>query len=280
MGAEPVPDAGLPATTDPAANSSGTAPVYYTDRAAILIYHNLSDSETSATISPQHFAAQIASLQQKGYNFISLDQLDGFLAGQGELPPNAVVITFDDGYESVYHYAYPLLAQNHIPASMFIIVKNVGATQNQIPKMTWAEMQEMQAQGMRFYSHTYDSHHLVRSPDGSVQPALIARQYLTAAGREESEVEYERRIKDDLSLSKNILETQLGSPVNCLALPYGSETETVKQIAQACGFQYLFTVDPGLVDQTSDPLALKRINAGQVGIDGEALHNMIISYIR
>jgi biofilm PGA synthesis lipoprotein PgaB len=111
--------------TDAAADSQPPSPlpIYYTDQVAILVYHHLGDDETGATISPEHFAAQIASLKNQGYNFISLKQLGDFLAGQQEIAPNAVVITFDDGYESIYKYAYPILVENHIPASIFVIVK-------------------------------------------------------------------------------------------------------------------------------------------------------------
>ncbi|MCX5780353.1 MAG: polysaccharide deacetylase family protein [Firmicutes bacterium] len=268
--------------TEAAAEKPTLSPlaVYYTDQAAILVYHHLDDNETGATISPQHFAAQIASLKNKGYNFISLKQLGDFLAGQQEIAPNAIVITFDDGYESVYKYAYPILVENHIPASIFVIVKNVGLTENQIPKLTWDQMQAMQAQGMSFYSHTYNSHQLVRRQDGTEAPALISPQYLPSQQRDENWSEYRARIAEDLRRSQTTLENTLHSEVNFLALPYGLGNATVTQTAQQLGYDFLLSVDPGMVNKNSDPWALKRINAGQSCMDGEALHSTILSYIR
>lgn len=263
----------------PVAEASNPFPPYYSDKVVILNYHNLDDNETDATISPVHFREQIEMLTEKGYNFISLQQLGDFLAGKQEIAPNAVVITFDDGYQSVYKYAYPLLAEKGIPASIFVIVKNVGATSNQIPKLTWDQMKEMQSQGMTFYSHSYNSHRLVQKQDGSTGSELTSPMYLRDKKRNEDSFEYEARIKNDLLLSKTLLESEMNAEVDYLALPYGFKNDTVKQLAQEVGYHYLLTVDPGFVDINSDRMALKRIAAGKAGLSGEALHKLIISYV-
>ncbi len=255
-------------------------PVYYADKVAILMYHNFDDYETAATISSEHFREQIAALQEKGYNFISLKQLNDFLAGKQDIPPNAVAITIDDGYRSVYQYAYPVLVENNIPASIFVIVKNVGATANQIPKLTWEQMQEMQTHGMSFYSHSYDSHRLVQRQDGTEGSELNSPKYLPDKKRYETASEYRDRVNNDLILSKTSLEKELNTKVDYLALPYGYKNDTVQQLAQAAGYHYLLTVDPGIVDRNSDIMALKRIPAGQIGINGEQLHNSIIQYTK
>jgi biofilm PGA synthesis lipoprotein PgaB len=250
-------------------------PIYYRDKVAILMYHNFDNNETSATISGDHFREHMEMLQAKGYNFISLSQLGEFMAGKTEIPPNAVIITIDDGYASIYRWAYPVMLEKNIPASIFMIVKNIGASKNQIPKLNWEQMQEMKNHGIDFYSHTYDSHHLVRRQDGSEGPALITHKFIPEQKRNETDAEYASRIRSDLLLSKSILEKGLGTAVDFLALPYGYDNDLVRQIAQAVGFKYLLTVNPGLVDRNSDPMALKRINAGQAGMDAAALHYTI-----
>lgn len=270
------PDLSSETTNQPAPPQP--APVYYSGKAVILNYHNISDIETEATVSPAHFRDQIEMLREKGYNIISLAQLSEFLAGKQDIPSNAVVITFDDGYQSVYQYAYPVLLADNLPASIFIIVKNIGACQNQIPKLTWDEMKEMQAHGISFYSHTYNSHTLIKGQNGTVGSELSLEKYLPGKKRYETMPEYRRRIQDDLLLAKTTLEKEMNTEVDFLALPGGYGNETVRQAAQAAGYLYILTVDPGFIDKNSDPTALKRINAGQAGIDGEQLNKLIISY--
>lgn len=257
--------------------TAGTS-IYYSDKAVILMYHHFDDRETPDTLSSVHFQEQIMTLKEKGYNFISLKQLGDFLDGKQEIPPNAVVITFDDGYESVYKCAYPVLTSLNIPGSCFLIVKNVGATANQIPKMTWDEIKEMQKHGFTFYSHSYNSHRLVRREDGTVGSVLNSPLYLPQKKRYENTMEYQNRVYNDLLLSTTIVEQKLNTAVDFLALPYGYSNSSLNRLAQEVGIHFILTVNPGLVDRNSDPLALNRINVGQSGLDGEQLHNLILSF--
>jgi len=63
----------------------------------------------------------------KNHNVISLEELARALNDGGRIPPNAVVITFDDGYEDNYVYAYLILHRYNIPATIFVIAGYVGS---------------------------------------------------------------------------------------------------------------------------------------------------------
>ncbi len=252
---------------------------YYTDKAAILMYHHFDDNETSATISAEHFEQQLLYLQDKGYNFISLEQLTAFLEGKGDIPANAVVLTLDDGYESTYQNAYPFLKEKQIPATFFLIAKHIGAKTGQIPKLDWKEIKEMQADGFDFQSHSYDSHQdIISSSIGFKGNALTNSQYLPSIRRYENNDEYTNRVYEDLFCAKKTLEKSLHKNVNVLSPPYGAQNSFVEAIAGKAGYKYLVTTEPGVVDKKSKPTALKRINAGQAGIDGESLHELIVKY--
>ncbi|MGI6551772.1 MAG: polysaccharide deacetylase family protein [Clostridia bacterium] len=251
--------------------------IYYRDGVAVLMYHHLDEEESPSTISPARFAAQMEMLEKEGFNVISLAELGAFLSSGGEVPPNAVVITFDDGYASVYHHAFPVLREKRIPAAVFMIVSRVGNTENEIPKLTWAMMEEMQASGISIQSHTYDSHHYVAvNEKGDEKPALAARLYDPATGRRETEQERKDRIFQDLLQSKNILENQLGSPVEYLAVPYGWFDELVVETAREAGFCYLLTIKSGINTRKTDPFHIYRINAGSPKISPEDLKKAIL----
>lgn len=251
---------------------------YYSNRAVILMYHHFDDTETSVTINRQRFEEQLLYLQHKGYNFISLEQLTAFLENKGDIPPNAVVITFDDGYESTYKIAYPFMERKQIPATFFLITKHIGATQGEIPKLTWKEIREMYKHESDFQSHSYDSHKLISNSIGLQGEALTNRLYLPNERRYEHAYEYKKRIYNDLLTARTVLKDHLKNNVNTLALPYGAYNSLLQAIAGEAGYEYILTTEPGLVDKTSKPTALKRINAGQAGIDGETLHHLILQY--
>ncbi len=254
--------------------------VYYQNQVAVLLYHNLDKHENGITITPQRFQQHLDMLQQKGYNVIDLKTLDLFLQGQANIPPNAVLITFDDGYQSVYQYAYPVLKKRHMPATLFVIVNHMGATDREIPKVTWEEAREMQDAGCSIQSHSYDSHAEITINElGDTGPALTSRIYFRDKRHFESEYEYQERIEKDLALSRSVLLDELGRPMSTsLAVPLGKENRSVEEIAKKIGFKYIFTTVPGLIDAKTTPTQLNRINAGQAGLSAQSLHRRIMQY--
>jgi peptidoglycan/xylan/chitin deacetylase (PgdA/CDA1 family) len=76
-------------------------------------------------LSPRSFARQLDWLAQH-YRFVSLEALDQETTRNGK---PAVAITFDDAYADVYRYAFPLLAERSIPATVFVISDLAGTTE-------------------------------------------------------------------------------------------------------------------------------------------------------
>jgi peptidoglycan/xylan/chitin deacetylase (PgdA/CDA1 family) len=69
-------------------------------------------------VTPAAFDRQISCLK-KHFNLVGLDELCAFAAGK-ELPPNAVAITFDDGYLDNYDVALPILKRHDAKAIFFV----------------------------------------------------------------------------------------------------------------------------------------------------------------
>lgn len=92
----------------------------------ILLYHDCAAEETmytaglECTTRPSRFKEHLRYLG-KHYNFVDVDTLVS-----GHAPDNAVAITFDDGYASVYKNAFPLLRAHKVPATVYLISSTVG----------------------------------------------------------------------------------------------------------------------------------------------------------
>jgi peptidoglycan/xylan/chitin deacetylase (PgdA/CDA1 family) len=93
----------------------------------ILGYHRVGDVTQDAygiTLQPRHFAEQMAVLRRVAH---PCALAEGFTALQeGRLPARAVAVTFDDGYTDVACQALPGLAQQGIPATVFVIAGCLG----------------------------------------------------------------------------------------------------------------------------------------------------------
>lgn len=223
----------------------------YHDCVIVLMYHDIGfRNKESGVIPPQLFDAHMFYVREMGFNPISFEAFSDFLDGKGRVLNNAVLITFDDGYESFYKYAYPVLKRYRFPAMNFVVVKNAQDTDpsNAVRHLSWDQMREMERSGLvAMGSHTYDSHHYVPTDLlGHRRPALVARIYDPSLGRQETEDEYEMRVGYDLWLSRRLLEENLQARVTALAFPYGAYNPTVLRLARDAGYRYLFTIESGV----------------------------------
>lgn len=87
----------------------------------VLVYHACDPTESPYTeglwtnTPPADLASQLDYLERY-YEVVSLARLES-----GDLPPRAAVITFDDGYRSVYGNAFPLLVERGLPATIYLV---------------------------------------------------------------------------------------------------------------------------------------------------------------
>ena len=100
----------------------GFAPFHWASRRKILIltYHRFSDTKHSYKISSDEFEAHLNYLS-KNNRVLSLSEIAENLEGGKSLPPNATVITIDDGYADAYEVAFPLLKKFGFPATLFAV---------------------------------------------------------------------------------------------------------------------------------------------------------------
>lgn len=123
----------------------------------ILMYHhvgylppNPDATRVSLTVPPELFAAHLDALVAGGYSVVSMAALWAGLASGAPLPPKPVVLTFDDGYDDAYQYAYPALAARGMTGLFHVITGQV----EQFGYLTWTQVAEMRAAGMEIGSHT------------------------------------------------------------------------------------------------------------------------------
>src|SRR5262249_52040870 len=96
-------------------------------RIPILVYHNIAPHHPGQTpeqrqldVDTAAFREQMSYLASHGFEVISLDALVDALQGRGSPSDHAVVITFDDGWETQYERAFAILKDLHFTATFFI----------------------------------------------------------------------------------------------------------------------------------------------------------------
>ena len=216
----------------------------------VLLYHhilpdavNQTQQENSATISTENFEMQMQYLCDKGFHTLTHAELEDFLYKGTPLPPNSVLIHFDDGYYSNFVYAYPILQRFGHRATVFMIthlIEDLGDYQPPIDHdgVTWTAAHTMRdtTDVFEFASHTHDMH---RVPPGETH----TRMYL--ATKEE--------IAADTLRSFDFLDNH-----TAFAYPLGQYNDTIIEGIREAGITMGFTTVDGYVTRDCDPFRLNR----------------------
>ncbi|OPA74569.1 hypothetical protein BVG16_22640 [Paenibacillus selenitireducens] len=244
----------------------------YHDQVAVLMFHNIDpEARNNDSITPDQFRADLDELQRNHINFITLEQFRKYMQG-GEIPNNAALITFDDGYESYYKFAYPILKERQLGGVCFVITGDLnGSAVVYTPHMTKEEIQHMTLDDpdMEVQPHTNALHYKV----DRIHDALTG--YVTTKGVRETKQQYLERIDKDTELSIEQLKPLNMHPIDSFAYPYGLYNVDAIRTLKSHGIRYAFTTKSGAVNRTSNPMLLPRINGGSSKITPEALYHSI-----
>jgi peptidoglycan/xylan/chitin deacetylase (PgdA/CDA1 family) len=134
-------------------------------------------------------------LYQWGYKTISIELLARAITQGAELPPKPVILTFDDGSDTVYSTAQPIMQKYGFSGVSYVIYYTIGLTHY----MNVEQIQSLHAAGWEIGSHSLSHKDLTIPPF-----------------RHENEIVHSRRM----------LETQLGLPILSFAYPFGAYDES------------------------------------------------------
>jgi peptidoglycan/xylan/chitin deacetylase (PgdA/CDA1 family) len=206
----------------------------------VLCYHRFGAGNSKMVVSPARFEEQMAYLADNGYHVVRLADLQAFLAGERALPARSVVITFDDGYESVHRHAFPVLKKFNFPATLFAYSDFIGARD----ALSWPQFEE-----------------LARSGLVDLQAHSKTHRNLTERKTGEGDEAYRKQIDLELQTPRAVLENRLaplGVQVRQFAYPFGSANEAVLDAMQRADYELGLTVTAGGNAFFAAPLMLRR----------------------
>ncbi|WP_109083382.1 poly-beta-1,6-N-acetyl-D-glucosamine N-deacetylase PgaB [Aggregatibacter kilianii] len=269
-----------------------TGTVFAQDRYAVLAYHSVVDDTASKeekyyfpqTISTNLLISHFNWLKDNGYNVVSWQQIIDAENGKGTLPDHAVLLSFDDGYATMYNVIYPILKAYNYPAvfapvSSWLntpVTKKIPYANTYLPRsvfVTWEQVREMEKSGLvEIASHTHDSHHGVRAnPAGSQLPAVISPEYKN--NKYETKAEYRNRLVRDFTLSSQSIQREVGKKPRIMVWPYGQFNNTAVDVAREVGMSHHFSLGEKLINKVGDKYI------GRLLIDTETGFSTIKHYL-
>ena len=210
----------------------------------ILMYHHIETESpvlSRFAVSLRSFERQISWLTQKGYETISLERLGRAVQGQESLPEKPVIITFDDGNQSVGEHAKPVLDQSGFTATVFLVSQAIGKgniwdLQKSIPILPCMDeptCRRLLADGWEIGSHGLN--HL-RLPE--LTPEAL---------------------NEELSGSKIFLEQLFDRKISAFCYPHGAWNKRVQENVKRAGYQVACATSSKSASVTDDLWALRRV---------------------
>ena len=200
----------------------------------VFCYHSVNPNayNNPAIITPDCLKSQLTFIKKQGFNTLSINDLYSYLSNNSEIPQKSILITFDDGYMDNYYYAFPILKELNMKATIFCITRDLDGKyylSNEAIKI-------MSANNIDIESHTFSHKKL-------------------------SSLTYENQLKE-LEKSKKDLESITGNKVTAIAYPYGDYNQDTLKAASKAGYQLGFSTQNGFVKQKDCIFKLNRIYIG------------------
>lgn len=199
-------------------------------RIPILLYHHIGVPPHKGTpsrsnyVAVKNFIRQMHMLKRLGFKGLSLKDAAPYI--NGEKKGKIAIITFDDGFLSVYRNAMPVLNELGFTATCFFVARQIGGKNDWDPPearreacMNEAQIKEWAHNGHEIGSHTLDHVHL------------------TKVDANEAGVQ--------ITQSRAMLEDIFKIPVISFAYPYGDMNDDIRKQAKEAGYTYALTTQRG-----------------------------------
>ncbi len=209
----------------------------------IFTYHAIGEHPSPVSTPVSVFEQHLNALAKAGYSAVTVADALAFLRGEKIPASKPILITFDDGYESVYTRAWDRLRDYGFTATIFLITDRVGGDNRWLgqhesippsPLLTWTQIEHMAAQGADFAAHT------------RTHPPLT----LLSPARAESEIVE----------SAYTVRERTGCDACLFCYPYGAADATIRAIA-AQHFDGAVGTRLGTASRRDDPFMLPRLDS-------------------
>ena len=193
-----------------------------------LMYHRFNENKYPSTnIRNEIFTEHLKEINKLGIEFISFNKFEKII--KENIDKNYLLLTIDDGFESFYLNAWPILKSKKIPFILFISTREVG----KYGYMNWEQIKEIKNSGLATIGNHSHSHDYLIDWDND-------------------------KIKLDLKESIRIFKKELGYSPEIFSYPFGEYSTSLKKIVSDLNFKFAFGQHSGVIDSTKDMLELPR----------------------
>lgn len=193
----------------------------------------------SLFVTLEQFTEQMDYLKENHYHTLTLKEVKDFYKNQKPLPEKSILLTFDDCFQSVKEYAYPILKDYGFKAVAFVVTSWLHEEEKPFDRkksicMSKQELNEMD-DVFEYANHT-DSFHQRKNESVSLIMEVTDEAFAK-----------------DLAVCNEYVSVD-----DVFAYPFGLFSERNVSLLKENGFSLAFTCETGNNDDHTDPLLLRR----------------------
>lgn len=186
----------------------------------VIYYHDIVEKGKGYSyqrVERDRFEQQMKFLCEKGYTSLRFEDLEK------PLPEKAVMVTFDDGFRTVYQNAAPVMRKYDIKGNVFLPTKYIEEKHGHF--MTWEMLRD-----------------------------LCGRKEFSVAAHTHTHVDIrtlkETEMRAEIETSNWLIKERLGLMTRSFCMPYGKyDSRSLKLLTQAYPYQYVFACYYGHADE-------------------------------
>jgi len=193
-----------------------------------LMYHRFNENKYPSTnVRNEIFLEHLKEIRNSDIEFISFKKFEDSI--NNKIEKNYVLLTIDDGFESFYINAWPILKSQKIPFILFVSTREVGKN----GYMNWEQIKEVSSNNLVTIGNHSHTHEYLVDWDNN-------------------------KIKSDIETSIGIFKKKLGYSPSVFSYPFGEYSNDFKKIISDLNFKYAFGQHSGAIDATKNFLELPR----------------------
>jgi peptidoglycan/xylan/chitin deacetylase (PgdA/CDA1 family) len=213
-------------------------------RVPVLLYHSVSLDPPALirryTVTPAVFRSHLELIVDGGFTVLTVPTFADVLLGRSRLPPQPLLVTFDDGFADFYDNALPALRRHGLRATLYLPTAFLRGSERGNRRsalaesmLAWSQLTEIEHAGIELGAHGHTHRHL---------------DTLAAAAA-----------RDEITRSKMLLEDAVGHEVATFAYPNGYLSSNVARLVAEAGFRSACAVKNAFSSATDDVFAIARL---------------------
>ncbi len=219
---------------------------------SVLMYHHVLQKSGFITSSIEEFRAQMNFLASNGYKTLSSAEFFKFKKGELKLPKKSVFITFDDGWKDNFIYAYPIIKEFGLRATIFLTTQWVEKASQKLGNFIECNHDEYKKLAPKMPENVFLNYNEIEKMRENFDFHSHTHTHFNDYFGEIS-------LNENISLCKKFMKDKFGIDDNMLCWPKGVYNDEYIKVAKQNGYEMLFTTKRGINKADNKLDEIKRI---------------------